>query len=137
MPRSIQRFIPRLIDVAAHHPIQIAPTDDKSHDDPALVHPLGIVGRPDDGISNAGVDAQRAEECACVLYPGGSARAEHGEAGHADQGAADVAEAALAGAVGEGADGDGQHGGGGIGWHGEELCFCGGVAELCHACNLI
>lgn len=130
MPRSIQWFVSRLVDIAAHHTVEVAPTDDKPHDDAALVHPLGVVGCPDDGISDAGVDPEGAEEGACILDSRGGSRAEHGEAGHADQSAADIAKAALAGAVGEGADGDGQDGGGGVGGHGEELRLCGGVAEL-------
>jgi len=118
------------VDVAAHDPVQVAPSDDDPQRDAALVHALGVVRGPRDGVGDARVDAQGPEEGARVPDPGALGAQEHGEADDAEEGDEDVAEAALAGPVGDVTDGDGQDGGGGVGGHGEELGARGGVAQV-------
>lgn len=131
MPDAVLGPVAPLVDVAADHAVEVPPPDHEPHRDAALVDALGVVGDPGDGVGDARVDAEGAEEGAGVLDPGAGGGEEHREADGAQDGGGDVAEPALAGAVGDVADGDGQDAGRGVGGHGEELGFDGlGVAEL-------
>lgn len=58
------------IDVGGHDPVQVAPADDEADGDAALVDALDVVGRPGDGVGDAGVDAQGAEVDSRVLDGG-------------------------------------------------------------------
>ena len=87
------------VDVGTDDAVQIAPADDEAEHDAALVHALGVVGGPGDGVGDAGVDAQGAEERAGVLDAGLLRAEQHGEAGDAEGGDEDIAEAAAFGAV--------------------------------------
>lgn len=135
MARLIPRLVLRAVNVTADHTVQIAPPDHKPNSDAALIHALDIIRSPGDRIRDAGIDAQRAEKRARVFDAGRGGAEQHAEAGDAEEGGSDVAPAALAGAVGEPADEDGQDCGGGVGGHGEEVCGCGGVAELVYDCG--
>ena len=130
MTRTILWCRLRLIDIRTHNSIQISPSNHKSHSDAPLVHALGVIGDPDDGVGDAGVDAKGAEEGSGIAETRGGAGDEHAETYHAEDGDEDVTEAALAGAIGDIADCDGEDGGGGVGGDGKELGFRGGVAEL-------
>ena len=130
VPRPILGFILVSVNIAADNAVQIPPPDDEPHGDAALVHALGVVADPGDGVGDARVDAEGAEEGARVLDAGGGAGEEHGEADDAEDGDAHVAEAAALGAVRGVADHDGEDGGGGVGGDGQELGFGAGVAEL-------
>lgn len=66
MPGSILGRGLRLINIRANHAIKITPADNEAHSYAALVDAFGIIGDPDDSISDAGVDAESAEEGACV-----------------------------------------------------------------------
>ena len=131
MPAPILGRIASLVDIATDHTVQIPPSDNETHCYAPLVDTLRVVGYPDNGIGDARVDPQRAEECPCVLHARRGARNEHREPGHAEERDEDVAQPALARAVGDVADCDGQHRGGGVGGHREELCGGGFVAQAC------
>ena len=118
------------VDVRGDDTVEVAPADDETQDDAALVHTLDIVADPGDGVGDAGVDAQGAEEGACVLDMGLLAAEEDGETGDADEGNEDVAETALAGAISDVADGDGQDCCTSIRRNGEKLCLGGRVTHL-------
>ena len=60
-----------LVDVGGDDTIEVAPADDEAHGDAALVDAFGVVGGPDDGVGDAGVDAEGAEEGAGVANAGG------------------------------------------------------------------
>jgi len=128
--RRVARGIRGAVDVAAHDPVQVSPPDDDPQRDPALVHALGVVRGPGDGVGDARVDAQGPEEGAGVPDPGAVATQEHRETDDAEHGDADVAEATLAGLVGDVTDGHGQDGGGCVRRHGEELGPRGRVAQV-------
>ena len=130
MARNVARTVLGPVDVATHDPVEVAPPDDDPECDTALVHALRVVRRPGDGVGDARVNAQGAEEGAGVSDSGALGSQEHGETGDTQEGDADIAEAALAGLVGDVTDGDGQDGGGGVGWHREELGPRGRVAQI-------
>lgn len=70
MARSILRRCLGLIDVRADNAVEIAPADDETHGDASFVDAFGVVGDPDDGVGDAGVDAKGAEEGAGVADGG-------------------------------------------------------------------
>ena len=106
MSRPVKWSILPLIYITGHHTIQISPSNHETHRNAPFVHTLGVVGGPDDGVGDAGVDTEGTEKGAGVLHGRGGAGYEHGETDDAEDGAADVAEAALVRAVCEGADAD-------------------------------
>ena len=57
MPRSILRRRSSLIDIRAHNAVEISPANDETHRDAAFVDAFGVVGDPDDGVGDAGVDS--------------------------------------------------------------------------------
>lgn len=130
MPKFEPRFILRAVNIRAHHAIEVSPPDNEAERDTALVHAFEVVGRPGDGVRDAGVDAHGAEERACVLDAWRAGAEEHGEAYDAEEGHDDVAETALLGAICDPADEDGANCCYGVGWDGEQVCSRRGVAEL-------
>lgn len=60
-----------LVDVGGDDAVEVAPADDEAHGDAALVDAFGVVGGPDDGVGDAGVDAEGAEKGAGVADAGG------------------------------------------------------------------
>ena len=71
MALSVQGGVGGAVDVGGDDAVEVAPADDEAHRDAALVDAFGVVGRPDDGVGDAGVDAQGAEEGAGVADSGG------------------------------------------------------------------
>lgn len=110
-----------MVDVAADNPIQIAPTDHETHCYTTFIYAFSIIGDPDNGVSDAWVDTQRAKECASVLYGSRFAGHEHSEADDTDYAGADIAEAALTRSVGYVTDCDCENRGGRIGRNREKL----------------
>ena len=112
-----------LVYVCGDDAVEVAPADDEAHGDAAFVDAFGIVGGPDHGVGDAGVDAHGAEEGAGIADAGGAPEGnagisllfcggsgfdggfwreggnapgyEHGKAGHAEERGEDVAEASL------------------------------------------
>lgn len=118
------------VDVAADDAVEVAPTDDEAQRDAALVHAFEVVGRPSDGVGDARVDSEGAEESACVLDAGSFGAQQHGESDDAEEGDEDVAEPASAGAIGDETDDDRQDGGCGVRGHAEKVCLGGFVAQV-------
>lgn len=71
MPGPVFRRIFRLVYVRGYDAVQIAPADNKAHGYAALVDAFGVVADPDDGVGDAWVDAEGAEEGAGVPEAGG------------------------------------------------------------------
>ena len=73
MALAVEWGVDHLVDVGGHDTVEVAPADNEAHGDAALVDALSVVGRPDDSVGDAGVDAKGAEEGAGVADPGGGA----------------------------------------------------------------
>lgn len=70
MALAVEGGIFGLVDVGGDDAVEIAPADDDTHGDAALVDTLGIIGRPNDNVGDTGVDTKRAEEGAGVTDSG-------------------------------------------------------------------
>lgn len=103
------------VDIAADNTVQISPSDDESQRDTTLVDTFGVVGDPGDGVGDARVDAQRAQESPGVLHTWRFGTEKHGEANYSKQGNSDIAQTSLAGLISNPTDGDGQESSCGIG----------------------
>lgn len=57
MALSVQRRVFRLVDVAGDDAVEVPPADDEAERDAPLVDAFGVVGGPDDGVGDAGVDS--------------------------------------------------------------------------------
>ena len=68
---AVQGRVCGLVDVGGDDAVEVAPADDEAHGDAALVDAFGVVGGPDDGVGDAGVDAEGAEEGTGVADSGG------------------------------------------------------------------
>ncbi len=55
---SVLRRVFGLIDVGADDAVEVAPADDETHRYATLVDAFGVVGDPDYGVGDAGVDAE-------------------------------------------------------------------------------
>lgn len=68
--RAVEGRVRGAVDVGGDDAVEVAPAYDDAHGDAALVDAFGVVGAPDDGVGDAGVDAEGGEEGACVLDAG-------------------------------------------------------------------
>lgn len=116
MSQAIPGRILLAIDITGHDAVEIPPADKHADGDAALVDALDVVGDPGDGVGDAGVDAEGAEEGGEVGDGGGGLREEEGEAEDGEEGEGEVEEAALAETVGVEADEDGEETGADVGW---------------------
>jgi hypothetical protein len=66
MTRNEPRGIASLVYVGRDDTVQVTPTDNKSQDDSAFVDAFDVVAHPGDGVGDARIDAESAEESACV-----------------------------------------------------------------------
>lgn len=62
MPMEKSGLILGAVDIGRYDTVEVAPPDDESEGDSALIHAFDIVGSPGDGVRDAGIDAYRAEE---------------------------------------------------------------------------
>lgn len=88
-------------DIAGYDPVEVAPSDNKAKNNTTLVDPFDIVRDPRDGVGDARVDPESAEECAGVLDPRFVGAEEHSEADDTEEGDSDVAEAPSASPIGD------------------------------------
>ncbi len=71
MSGPIERRVLRLVYIRRYDAVEIAPADDNAHSYAALIDAFGVIADPDDGVGDAGVDAEGAEESAGELDAGG------------------------------------------------------------------
>lgn len=70
MTWTIERLVFGLIGVAADDAVEVPPSYYDTQSDAAFIDAFGVIGDPDDGVGDAGVDSQRTKESACLLDSG-------------------------------------------------------------------
>ena len=57
MALSVEGYVSRLVNVRGDDAVEVAPADDEAHCNAAFVVAFSVVGRPDNGVGDTGVDA--------------------------------------------------------------------------------
>ena len=70
MALSVKGYVSRLVNVRGDDAVEVTPANDEAHCNTTFIDALGVVGGPDNGVSDTGVDTQSAEEGAGVADSG-------------------------------------------------------------------
>ena len=57
MTLSVKGYVSRLVNVRGDDAVEVAPADDEAHCNATFIDALGVIGGPDDGVGDTGVDA--------------------------------------------------------------------------------
>ena len=131
VPWKEARRVFSTVDIAAHHSIEVTPADDEPKSDSTFVDSLDVVTRPRDGVGDARVNTQGAQERSRVRDTSPLASDQHGKPDEAEEGASDIANSTLASPISDVTDSDGQDGSRSIWRDGKQLRFGGSIPELC------